>query len=255
MRWRYEAQPWDVVSIPNGIAAKKAIQQNYEWIALRQSSSFLTTILPVYRRQRCCRCSTTWQGFYRLSRRLQGCLRGFSCRRCRAVRAVVYNSPTIHTWWDCRCQRPAEVVTTPHHLADHDYPFQGLQTKLHGIRFGELTTITAVWHRKAPSVVQSQLTFLIKENGSVTWHLKNLTAILLSDSCHQQLESPSILESTANEIWHSILIRLLLTGIFICLTVLGVMIQITSTIASSTWQRVLRLVSCFLITSVSFCLV
>ena len=30
----YEAQPWDVVSIPNGAAAaKKAIQQNYEWIA------------------------------------------------------------------------------------------------------------------------------------------------------------------------------------------------------------------------------
>ena len=36
-----------------------------------------------------------------------------------------------------------EVVTTPSPPADHDYPFQGLQTKLHGIRFGELTTITA----------------------------------------------------------------------------------------------------------------
>ena len=36
-----------------------------------------------------------------------------------------------------------DVVTTPAPPADHDYPFQGLQSKLHGIRYGELVTITA----------------------------------------------------------------------------------------------------------------
>jgi twinkle protein len=36
-----------------------------------------------------------------------------------------------------------ELVTTPSPPADHDYPFQGIQNKLHGIRYGELVTITA----------------------------------------------------------------------------------------------------------------
>ena len=36
-----------------------------------------------------------------------------------------------------------ELITTPTPPADHDYPFQGLQRKLHGIRYGELVTITA----------------------------------------------------------------------------------------------------------------
>ena len=36
-----------------------------------------------------------------------------------------------------------DLVTTPNPPNDHDYPFQGLQHKLHGIRYGELVTITA----------------------------------------------------------------------------------------------------------------
>ena len=36
-----------------------------------------------------------------------------------------------------------DVITTPTPPSDHDYPFQGLQNKLHGIRYGELVTITA----------------------------------------------------------------------------------------------------------------
>ena len=46
-----------------------------------------------------------------------------------------------------------------------------------------------------PSVVTLQLIFLTKENGSVTWRLKNPTAVLLSDSCPQQQDEVSILES------------------------------------------------------------
>jgi twinkle protein len=36
-----------------------------------------------------------------------------------------------------------ELVTTPSPPADHEYPFRGIQDKLHGIRYGELVTITA----------------------------------------------------------------------------------------------------------------
>ena len=55
-------------------------------------------------------------------------------------------------YWSAKPYRPdgivdgkslLELVTTPNPPNDHDYPFQGLQSKLHGIRYGELTTITA----------------------------------------------------------------------------------------------------------------
>ena len=54
--------------------------------------------------------------------------------------------------WDAKPYRPdgiidgkslLELVTTPNPPNDHDYPFQGLQSKLHGIRYGELISITA----------------------------------------------------------------------------------------------------------------
>ena len=55
-------------------------------------------------------------------------------------------------YWDAKPYRPdgivegknlLDIVTTPNPPNDHDYPFQGLQQKLHGIRYGELVTITA----------------------------------------------------------------------------------------------------------------
>jgi twinkle protein len=54
--------------------------------------------------------------------------------------------------WEAKSWRPDGIiegktlqtlVTTPIPPADHDYPFKGLQDKLHGIRYQELTTITS----------------------------------------------------------------------------------------------------------------
>ena len=54
--------------------------------------------------------------------------------------------------WDAKTYRPdgivdakslLELITTPTPPADHEYPFHGLQSKLHGIRYGELVTITS----------------------------------------------------------------------------------------------------------------
>ena len=54
--------------------------------------------------------------------------------------------------WDAKPYRPdgiveaknlLELVTTPNPPCDYDYPFAGLNEKLHGIRSGELVTITA----------------------------------------------------------------------------------------------------------------
>ena len=53
--------------------------------------------------------------------------------------------------WDAKPYRPdgivdgknlLQLVTTPQKPYDHEYPFKGLNEKLHGIRYGELTTFT-----------------------------------------------------------------------------------------------------------------
>ncbi len=54
--------------------------------------------------------------------------------------------------WDAKPYRPdgivdgknlMSLVTEPTKTCDHEYPFMGLNDKLHGIRYGELTTLTA----------------------------------------------------------------------------------------------------------------
>ena len=54
--------------------------------------------------------------------------------------------------WDAKPYRPdgivdgknlMSLVTEPTKACDHEYPFKGLNEKLHGIRYGELTTLTA----------------------------------------------------------------------------------------------------------------
>jgi twinkle protein len=138
---------WPMVSLPTGAAgAKKAIQKNLEWLqgyekiilffdnddAGRQATKDAAAVLPpgkVF--------IAALQGGYKdASDALSA---GDSDALGRAI-------------WDAREYRPdgivdgktlLELVTTPSPAADHDYPFQGLQSKLHGIRYGELVTITA----------------------------------------------------------------------------------------------------------------
>ena len=91
--------------------------------------------------------------------------------------------------WDAKPYRPdgivsgkdlLELVTTPNPPNDHEYPYDGLNTKLHGIRYGELVTITAGSGIGKSSFCRDLATHLLKrENGSVTWHLKNPTGALL----------------------------------------------------------------------------
>ena len=50
-----------------------------------------------------------------------------------------------------------DLVTTPQPPSDYDYPYKGLQSKLHGIKLGELTTVTA-GSRPGKSAVCSDLT-------------------------------------------------------------------------------------------------
>ena len=143
-----EAMPgWPMVSLPSGAAAaKKSIQraipwlQGYEEIVLffdndeagRKATEEAASVLPPGK----CKIASI-QGDYK-----------------DASDALIANDPEAirRAIWDAKPFRPdgivdgkslLELVTTPTPPADHDYPFQGLQSKLHGIRFGELVAITA----------------------------------------------------------------------------------------------------------------
>jgi twinkle protein len=144
----WEAQPnWDVVSIPNGAqSAKKAIQNNYEWLnhydkivlffdndsAGRKAAEDCAGVLPpgkVY--------IGHTEDYKDASEALQA---GDS----EAIRAVCN--------FDHQLYRPdgivdgktlLDLVSQPSKPCDHEYPFTGLQKLTHGVRYGELITITA----------------------------------------------------------------------------------------------------------------
>ena len=60
-----------------------------------------------------------------------------------AIRKAIWNAEEYRPDGIIEGKTLQKLVTTPLPPADHDYPFRGLQDKLHGIRYQELTTITS----------------------------------------------------------------------------------------------------------------
>jgi twinkle protein len=137
---------WDVVSLPTGAAgAKKAVQKNLEFLqgyeeillwfdtdepgiqAAKEAAGVLPpgkvsiALLDGYKDL-----SEAWQ-----SGDIMSIDAAFHKRKEYRPDGIVEGKSLL------------ELVTTPNPPNDHDYPFQGLNLLLHGIRYGELTTITA----------------------------------------------------------------------------------------------------------------
>ena len=143
----WEAQPkWPHVSIPNGAkAAKKSLQkvldllQNYEEIVLffdndeagRQAAQECAELLPA--------------GKAKIARleKYKDASDALQAGDSEAIRRAIWDAKTYRPDGIVDAKSLLELITTPTPPADHDYPFQGLQQKLHGIRYGELVTITA----------------------------------------------------------------------------------------------------------------
>ena len=60
-----------------------------------------------------------------------------------------------------------DEVTTPQKPFDHEYPYKGLNEKLHGIRYGELTTFTAGSGSGKTSIMRHIATHLLSKGESV----------------------------------------------------------------------------------------
>ena len=78
--------------------------------------------------------------------------------------------------WDAKTYRPDGIVdakslltliTTPNPPCAHDYPFKGLNEKLHGIRYGELITVTAGTGSGKTSFCRQLATHLLEQGERV----------------------------------------------------------------------------------------
>jgi len=143
-----EAMPgWPMVSIPSGAAAaKKSIQralpwlQGYEEIVLffdndeagRKATEEAASVLPPGK------CTiASLQGDYK------DASDALIANDSQAIREAIWGAKPYRPDGIVDGKSLLELVTTPTPPSDHDYPFSGLQRKLHGIRYGELVTITA----------------------------------------------------------------------------------------------------------------
>ena len=104
--------------------------------------------------------------------------------------------------WDAKPYRPdgiidgktlLKIVTTPQAPFDHEYPFKGLNEKLHGIRYGELTTFTAGSGSGKTSIMRHIATDLLQKGehvGILELEASNRrTALgLMSTACGKNLQ-------------------------------------------------------------------
>ena len=166
-----EAMPgWPMVSLPSGAAsARKSVQraipwlQGYEEIVLffdndeagRKATEEASSVLPPGKTK-----IARLEAYKDASDALQA-------NDSEAIRRAI---------WDAKPYRPdgivdgktlLELVTTPSPPSDHDYPFQGIQNKLHGIRYGELVTITAGSGIGKSSFCRELATHLLREGERV----------------------------------------------------------------------------------------
>jgi len=167
----FEAMPnWAMVSLPHGAAsAKKDIQkqiplfQGYQEIVLffdnddpgRKAAEEAANVLP--------------PGKVKIARMdaYKDASEALMASDAEAIRKAI---------WDAKPYRPdgivdgktlLELVTTPQKPFDHEYPFKGLNEKLHGIRYGELTTFTAGSGSGKTSVMRQLAVDLLNKGESV----------------------------------------------------------------------------------------
>ena len=138
---------WPHVSLPSGAAsAKKSIQkaldwlQGYEEICLffdndepgRKAAEEAASVLPPGK-----------VSIALLDDKYKDASDALMADDAEAVRKAIWDAKEYRPDGIVEAKTLKELITTPTPPADHEYPFKGLNRLLHGIRYGELITITA----------------------------------------------------------------------------------------------------------------
>ena len=142
-----EAMPgWPMVSIPDGAhSAKRSVQRQLEWLqgyeevvlffdnddAGRQAAKDAASVLP--------------PGKVKIARLndWKDASDALQAGEAQKIREAIWNAVPFRPDGIVDAKNLLEVITTPNPPCAHEYPYKGLQEKLHGIRYGELVTVTA----------------------------------------------------------------------------------------------------------------
>jgi len=142
-----EALPtWEMVSLPNGAAAaKKSIQKNLEWLqswgevclffdndsAGREATAQAASVLPPGKVT-----IADLKGYKDASEAAQD-------DNLQAVRDAIWNAKPYRPDGIVDGKSLLSLVIEPQEDCIHEYPFEGLQQKLHGVRRSELIVLTS----------------------------------------------------------------------------------------------------------------
>ncbi len=144
----FQAMPgWTMVSLPTGAAsAKKAIQKNLPWLqGYDEVCLFFDNDDPGYRATQEA-ASVLPPGkvtIANLSHDYKDASDALAARDTKAITDAIYQAKPFRPDGIVDAKTLLELVTTPNPPCVHEYKFKGLQDKLHGIRYGELITVTA----------------------------------------------------------------------------------------------------------------
>ena len=190
----YEALPrWAYVSLPHGAsAAKKDIQkqlqflQGYEQIVLffdnddagRNATKAVAEILKLGTKKDLGdyiddkgrkRQNIVSQGTFiaALPEKYKDASDALQSNDGQAIRDAIYNAKPYQPDGIVEGKSLLEAVTTPSPPCDHKYQIKGLQEKTHGIRYGELITITAGTGQGKSTFCRQLATQLLEEGVKV----------------------------------------------------------------------------------------
>lgn len=209
----WEAMPkWPHVSIPNGAAgAKRDIQkvidlcQGYETVVF-----FFDNDPPgIQAAQDCAALLPPGKAKIAKMEKYKDASDALQQGDMEAIRRAIYDAKTYRPDGIVEGKSLLELVRTPNLKCAHEYPFDGLNEKLHGIRYGELITVTAGTGSGKTSFCRHLATHLLQEGervGILELEAGNRNTALGIMSCavgkplhigdHDEKEIESIFEST-----------------------------------------------------------
>jgi len=167
----YEAMPgWPMVSLPHGAGgAKKDIQkqiplfQGYEEIVLfydgddpgRKAAEESAGVLP--------------PGKVKIARleSYKDASEALQANDAEAIRRAIWDAKPYQPDGIVDAKTLLKEVTTPQKPFDHEYPYKGLNEKLHGIRYGTLITFTSGTGQGKSTITREIATHLLNKGERV----------------------------------------------------------------------------------------
>jgi twinkle protein len=188
----WEAMPnWQMVSLPDGAAsAKKSIQKQLEWLqgyeeivlffdnddVGKAAAEEAASIIPPGKVK-----------IAKLDPQFKDASDALQANQAEEVRKAIWNAEPWAPGGIVAGQDLLSVITTPNPPCIHEYPYVGLQRKLHGIRYGELVTITSGSGQGKSSICRELANHLLGNNERVGYlaleESNRRTALGLMSSC------------------------------------------------------------------------